>query len=326
MSMDPRRFAGPVQVNHVPLPPPKVFHLANWHALTDVQKVAFLRQVAEEAGRDPRMRLLATRILAEYRVPVRDYRAQAAAFLHWTQTRLRYLNEAGEVIQDPVYTIQTGAAPDCDDMATVFCALCVCAALPNRFVLSGIDRKTGAKLRWVEGTPLPRDAEFSHIYAMVGAPPFRPMIWWYAEPTLQVPLGWDVIQAYTSGQGPKLPEIEALKKMRAQQQARMSPGGRPGFPMAPAPAAQFSGPPSAFGALGAATSGPGGQASAATAATSVLDPSRDRPWHQRLNWDVIAASVLVSVLVGTAVDVVRDWRKGTPVFARGARPAALSED
>ncbi len=60
----------------------------------------------------------------------------------------------------------------------------------------------GKLVRYIEGeNHLPR-ANWVHIYCMVGDKPFTPNKWYFVEPTMPVPLGWDVVAA-----GGKLPEM-----------------------------------------------------------------------------------------------------------------------
>lgn len=104
----------------------------------------------------------------------------------------------------PCYDIQTDdhyvylpaadvTVSNCDDLAICLATLGESVRLPWRFVISGRSTK-GERVRYVEGTgPVPRDVVWSHIYLCVGWPPFQPSKWTFAEPTLDVPLGWDTI-------------------------------------------------------------------------------------------------------------------------------------
>lgn len=177
----------------VELDTPKVHHIPEWDRMNDRERVAFLRKIAEPAGRDPRVRYLASQIVAG--VEQRDYRGQADALLRWIHANIKYLNEPGEILQDVLYTLKVKHA-DCDDMALLLAAFCESLRLPWRFVLSGLDKYTGEKKRWIEGTPFPAGVQMAHIYVVVGWPPYKPTAWAYAEPTIKgVPLGWDVVQA-----------------------------------------------------------------------------------------------------------------------------------
>lgn len=94
---------------------------------------------------------------------------------------------------------------NCDDSAALICSLFESIRLPWRLVLSGKDAN-GQKVRYIEGTKVPPDVRWAHIYAMVGAPPYTPNVWWFCEPTVVgVPLGWDVV----SGDASYLPEMNS---------------------------------------------------------------------------------------------------------------------
>lgn len=174
------------------LPEPKVTHLAGWGNMSDPARVAFLRSVAEPAGRDPRIRALAAQILAQAGVDQRQYERQADALLKWVQQNIAYLNEPGETLQDPGYTLRVKHG-DCDDMALLLAAFYESIRLPWKFVLAGTIPSTRQRVRWVEGQPFPRGAVMAHIYLAVGFPVFRPERWVFVEPTVKgAPLGHDV--------------------------------------------------------------------------------------------------------------------------------------
>lgn len=86
----------------------KAFHIPNWKDYDDHQRMAFLRKVAQEGGRDPRIATLCIKIFKDNDVRVRDYKGQAAAILKWVQEHMYYINEPGERLQDPIYTLRTG--------------------------------------------------------------------------------------------------------------------------------------------------------------------------------------------------------------------------
>jgi hypothetical protein len=194
----------------VELDQPRVHHIPAWDRMGDRERVAFLRRIAEPAGRDPRIRYLAHTILRDAGVDQRQYERQADALLRWIHKNIAYLNEPGEILQDCLYTIKV-AHGDCDDMALLMGALCESLRLPWRFVLSGIDKLTGEKKRWIEATPFPHGVQMAHIYVVVGWPPYKPTTWAYAEPTIKnVPLGWDVVAAAAGASRhtpPLLPEL-----------------------------------------------------------------------------------------------------------------------
>jgi len=193
----------------------KVHHLPTWKHKGDPVRIRALREIAETAGRDPRMATLAVAIVrgdasawgggAQGAKP-RDTAGQSALLLRWVQG-LYYVNEPGERLQDPLYTVQVGYG-DCDDLAMLLGALCESLRIPWRFVLSG---KRGRRaVRWIEGERTIR-ASWSHIYVIIGPQPFQTKVtraWRFAEPTIRgVPLGWDVVQATNASGRVLLPEL-----------------------------------------------------------------------------------------------------------------------
>lgn len=192
---------------------PTAYHMPNWEKMTDPQRLAVLRGLAEQRGRDPRIRQLAFEILRQSKVDQRQYEKQAAALLKYVQERIAYVNEPGEQIQDPLLTLRLRAG-DCDDMAILLAALYEAVRLPWRYVLSGAATSPGSKpvrCRWIEGTPLPAGFRAGHIYVTVGWPPFAPpdkVTWTWAEPTIKgKPLGWDVTGELERRGTSSLPEL-----------------------------------------------------------------------------------------------------------------------
>ena len=200
-----------------------VHHLPEWSGYNDTQKMAVLRQIAETRGRDPRLASLAVDIIKKAKVEPRDYKGQAAALLKWVQDpkNIYYVNEPGERLQDPIFTIKQGWG-DCDDQILVLSALYTSVRLPWKLVIAGTDRK-GKKIRYIEGDHYPRGGKWSHIYMMVGTPPFHPSTWFFCETTIKgVPLGWDVV----SGSKKYLPEMDIPKKGPPQVIAAPPPPAR----------------------------------------------------------------------------------------------------
>jgi hypothetical protein len=127
---------------------------------------------------------------------------------------LRVKSISREVEQVPCFDIQTDdhyvyvpsadvTVSNCDDVAILVYALARSIRLPARLVISGVDRQ-GRKRRYIQGEPgFSRDVQWSHIYLQIGDRPYGKPTWYYAEPTLQVPLGWDVV----SGDASALPEM-----------------------------------------------------------------------------------------------------------------------
>jgi len=193
------------KVNPIELPQPKTYHIEGWGAMGDQKRLKVIRQVALRRGRDPRIATLAIQIIREAGVAPRDYKGQAAALLKWVQDpkNCYYINEPGERLQDPIYTLKVKYG-DCDDMALLLCSMFEAIKLEWKLVISGRSRVTGQKVRHVEDGYMPPQVQWSHIYCAVGTPPFKPTKWYYCEPTLNgVPLGWDVV----SGSSSALPEM-----------------------------------------------------------------------------------------------------------------------
>lgn len=194
---------GGLRATPVNLDSATTYHLPQWGGMNDPKRLAALRKIALEAGRDPRIATVAINVFREAGVQPRDYAGQAAALLKFTQTRIFYANEPGERLQDPAYTLRVGYG-DCDDMALLLAALCESVRLPWRFVISG--KRGNRVVRWMEGTPY-SPARWAHIYLAIGDRPFAPRKWTFAEPTLKtVPFGWDVVAASKGGTVP-LPEL-----------------------------------------------------------------------------------------------------------------------
>lgn len=188
---------------------PKVWHLPHWKNGDDASRIAVLREIAERSGRDPRMATVAVNILRANNVPPRDYKAQAKALLKWVQNNVYYINEPSERLQDPTYTLKVMYG-DCDDMALLLASFYEACRLEWRFVLSG--KVNGKNVRWIEGEKLPKNGRWSHIYLVVGYPPFQPRKWQFAEPTLRnVDLGWDIIQSIKKGEN-VLPEMGVTER------------------------------------------------------------------------------------------------------------------
>lgn len=126
------------------------------------------------------------------------------------EKRLRVKRIVRGIATVPCYDIQTDdhyvylpeadvTVSNCDDLAIVLAALGESIRLPWRFVISGRSNK-GERIRFIEGSgPVPQNVQWSHIYLVIGWPPFQPAKWMFAEPTLDVPLGWDTI----AGRAPK---------------------------------------------------------------------------------------------------------------------------
>jgi hypothetical protein len=191
----------------------RVFHLPNWNNLSHPERLAVMRQIAMMRGRDPRIAKLAVSIIKKSGAKPREYEKQAASLLKWVQDprNVYYVNEPGERLQDPLHTIKIGHG-DCDDQSLLLTCLFESIGLPWKYVLSGRSG-VGKKVRHIEGGKVEPDTRWSHIYCMVGTPPFSPNRWYFCETTvIGVPLGWDVIE----GDHSYLPEMAKTKGGPAQ--------------------------------------------------------------------------------------------------------------
>ena len=181
---------------------PKVYHIPSWDSLADPKRLDIIAQIIDQYGRDPRIAEHCVQILREAGVQPRDYLGQEAALLKWVQDHIYYINEPGERLQSPIYTLTKGFG-DCDDMIILLLSYYLSLGLPVKLVISGVDAK-GRKQRYIHGSGKLPKGSWSHIYGMVGNAPFNPTSWNFVEPTLKdVPLGWDVVAA----DGNHLPEM-----------------------------------------------------------------------------------------------------------------------
>ena len=197
----------PARLKSLDLSGTEVHHLPDWKGYEDPKRLQIIRQLSMMRGRDPRIASLAVSIIRKAKVKPRDYKGQAAALLAWVQNpkNIYYVNEPGERLQDPIFTIKQGWG-DCDDQVIVLAALYESIRLPWKLVLGGTCR--GRKVRHIEGDKFPRGCKWAHIYLIVGTPPFKPNRWYFAETTIQgVPLGWDVV----SGSKKYLPEMDVSR-------------------------------------------------------------------------------------------------------------------
>lgn len=274
-------------------PTTKVYHLPDWHKMSHPQRLVVIRQIAMQRGRDARIAKLVVSILRKARIKPRQYDKQAAAILKWVQDpdNIYYVNEPGERLQDPIYTLKAGHA-DCDDQVLLLCAMFESVGLPWKLVLSG--RGPQGKTRYIEGQPIPDGVRWTHIYCMVGTPPFRPNRWYFCEPTVVgVPLGWDVI----SGDHRYLPEMSANK------------GGAPQI-VAPPPYKEV------YGGYGSATAGLVGGTVAGTIAQEEEDDGG------MIDWPKIGQAVITGVLVSVGTSLLLDWINGKGMWEGEGSAAA----
>lgn len=185
---------------------PKVHHITGWTHFLDPKRMEIIANIAKMRGRDPRIATLAVSILKQAGAQPRQYRKQAAALLSWVQHNLYYVNEPGERLQDPLYTLKVGYG-DCDDLIITLASLLESIRMPWKLVISGTT-KSGKKIRYHQGEKFPttKGINWSHIYMAIGDRPFTPNKWEYAEATVRgAPLGWDVVD----GSASQLPEMQS---------------------------------------------------------------------------------------------------------------------
>ncbi len=180
---------------------PKTYHIPAWATMNDIQKLKVIRRIISQYGRHPAVVKTTMGILKRAKIKPRDYRGQAATILKWVQNNIYYVNEIGERLQAPEYTIRHGYG-DCDDMIILVLSMYEAIRLPNKLVISGRNRQ-GKMIRYIEGQKRLPNAQWAHIYGMVGNRPYTPSSWDFVEPTLKKPLGWDVVGAGGGG----LPEL-----------------------------------------------------------------------------------------------------------------------
>lgn len=280
----------------------QVIHLPNWNALSHPERLGVMRQISMMRGRDPRIAKLAVSIFKANRIQPREYAKQAAALLAWVQNpkNVFYVNEPGERLQDPIHTIKVGHG-DCDDQSLLLTCLFESVGLPWKFVLSGRDVQ-GNKVRYIEGDKVPPGSKWSHIYCMVGTPPFQPNEWYFCETTVVgVPLGWDVI----SGDHSYLPEMAKSKTGKPQIMVPGPANGR--YRPSPLPPAAQRSPAyqEAMGGLGDLVDNSSlvGQASnVAQAAAQVI----------KQDWKAIAATAVIGTI---ASNLALQYFNGEGLFA-----------
>lgn len=284
----------------------KVHHLPDWGGYDDPKKLEVIRAIALQRGRDPRIRKLAAKIIRKSKAQPREFKKQAAALLAWVQDpkNIYYLNEPGEQLQDPIYTIKNGYG-DCDDQVIVLCSFFEACRLPWKLVISGRHRASGKKVRHIQGGSYPPNVSWTHIYCMVGTPAFNPKRWFFCEPTVQgVPLGWDVI----AGDKRFIPEME--RPPQGPPRIARSPKARRGHRPARRPKGKHRSPAyaEAYGGVGSAV----GSALAE-------EVELDRKPSTILSF---AGAIITGVGVSVATQIALDWYRGEGA-SRGNDPGYI---
>jgi len=281
----------------------KAYHLPDWHQMSHPQRLKVIRQIAMMRGRDPRISKLAVSVLRKSGARPRNYEDQAAALLKWVQdpNNCYYVNEPGERLQDPIYTIEAKHG-DCDDQVLLLCAMFESVGLSWRLCLCG-KGPNGEKVRYIEGADVPGGTKWVHIYCVVGTPPFRPTRWYYCEPTIEgVPLGWDVI----SGDRSYIPEAarKAHDKRGTGPIQVVEPGKAPlGFKPRP-----HSGSPAYKAAYG--------QSALVSAVSGAVGEEVESSTGQ-MDWKKIMAAVATGVAVSVFAQLTLDWVRGKGIWEGG---------
>lgn len=293
----------------------KVYHLPDWHNLSHPDRLKVIRQIAMMRGRDPRIAQLAVKIIRKGGARPRQYKKQAAAILKWVQDpkNIYYVNEPGERLQDPIYTIKQGHA-DCDDQVLVLCSLFESVGLPWRLVLSG--RGPKGKARYIEGQPVPPGTQWTHIYCMVGDKPFRPNTWYFAEPTVEgVPLGWDVV----SGDASYLPEMAKPRKGPARiAKLKRRPASRRRGKLPPM---KYRSP-----VYEEALAGYGSALIPVAVGASIAEEEElshsTKEGEDQVNWTKLGTAILTGVAVSVGTSLLLDWVKGDGMWSGRGHLAA----
>lgn len=95
------------------------------------QTQALVEHLARLYGGLPHMRDCVAALLNLYHVAPRDERGMARAIWTWVTHNVRFLNEAGEVVQTPAKTLRARFG-DCDDRTSLVCAMLESIRIPWR--------------------------------------------------------------------------------------------------------------------------------------------------------------------------------------------------
>lgn len=101
---------------------------------TDTKKFPAMAAVAIEYGHKPFFRDVAAQITS----PANGYQLEQIAdgICSWIRQKIRYFNEAGEMLQTPLQTLRV-AYGDCDDLVMLAGALVVASGMHFQFVPYG---------------------------------------------------------------------------------------------------------------------------------------------------------------------------------------------
>ncbi len=95
------------------------------------QTQAIVEHLARLYGGLPQMRDCVGALLHRQRVAPRDDTGVARAIWAWVTHRVRFLNEAGEIVQTPAKTMMA-LFGDCDDRTSLLCAMLESVRIPWR--------------------------------------------------------------------------------------------------------------------------------------------------------------------------------------------------
>lgn len=112
--------------------------LAEFKDLDD--ELRFLRKVISAYRMRPQIRDLATKIIDDAGVPMRDKKGQAMAIATWTQENIYYVHELPERFQLPDETLRSKHG-DCDDYTTLIGSLIESIGIPSLMVAMSLDGK-----------------------------------------------------------------------------------------------------------------------------------------------------------------------------------------
>lgn len=167
---DPVALAELVQVVEVP----------DGEAGTDAT-IQIMADLAQKAAKDPAFVLGAQEIIRGANLRPKDFKGELETLFNWVATHIRYTMDPRslEWVQAPFYTMHVRRAGDCDDEATLLCALA--GALGH-----------GWGFRAYRADPARRN-EFSHVVARLAYRGPRGAEWLTADVTnlADQRLGWD---------------------------------------------------------------------------------------------------------------------------------------
>lgn len=113
------------------------------------EELRYLRTVISDYRMRPAIRDLATQIVDDAGVAMRDKKGQALAIASWVKTNIYYIHELPERFQKPDETLRSKHG-DCDDFAQLIGALIESIGIPSILVVMKINGK------WVHIFPAAR--------------------------------------------------------------------------------------------------------------------------------------------------------------------------